>query len=134
MAAPVVGGGGLIPGQAAGQYVFGLQSDVFRLIGRPSLEAGEDIWQVQTATFQQRLGYMSGHLRIVGGLAGVPAAASTHLAAGTRYRKAGEECARRAELEGSTQRIAHSRADDRANGTPHKIHTSRLLSLAAPTV
>ncbi|GIH48721.1 hypothetical protein SAMN05421833_12021 [Microbispora rosea] len=71
---------------------------------------------------------MYGHLSIVSGFPGIPAAASAHFAASTRYREAGGERARRPELEWRTQRVAYSRADDRTNGTLPKVHYGRLSS------
>ncbi len=64
--------------------------------------------QIQSAPLQQRLRDQDGHLRVVSGLAGVPATASAHLTTGTRRGKPRGERTRGTELEGAAQGVPHS--------------------------
>lgn len=104
---PEVDSGGAVPGVAVGQDVFGLQADVLGLRCRPALEAGEDVGQIESAAFQQRLRDQNGHLRVVSCLAGVPAATTAHLATGTGRGNPHGKRAPGTELEGAAQGVTH---------------------------
>ncbi|GAB7034578.1 hypothetical protein JCM4914_60390 [Streptomyces platensis subsp. malvinus] len=100
-----VGGGRPVPGQAAAEYVLGLQPDVLGVGGRPAPEAAEDVREVEAAALQERLRGEHRHLRVVGGLTALPAAARVHLAA--PVGKPGGVRARLPELEGGAQGVSH---------------------------
>ncbi|GAA2959784.1 hypothetical protein GCM10010446_51480 [Streptomyces enissocaesilis] len=72
----------------------------------------EEVRQVQAVLFRQRLRHQDGRLRVVRGLAGLPAAASAHLVVGTVRREPRGERPGGAELEGAARRVTHRRADD----------------------
>jgi hypothetical protein len=80
------------------------------------LEPPEDVGELEAGVLQQRLPDQYRHLRVVGGLARVPAAASAHLAAVAGCWEARRERPFEAELEGCAQGVADGGTEDGAEG------------------
>jgi hypothetical protein len=74
---------------------------------RPMSLGSDAAHRWKSAPFQQRFRDQDGHLCVVGGLAGVPATASAHLATSAGRGEPRGERALGTELEGSAQGVTH---------------------------